>query len=208
MGEALKEPISDSWLGLPTFLGCFDLLEFNSLPASRFHHFGPPFGNFLCFVVPVEGLPLLKELFKVHEDFTSGFRGGVFLGNILMELLCAILISLRNSYPNSRSEERLLKWRGVVQDLMEAKFNLSFLLEYLWSLAHMPFQRRISKDLVAEIAATEEALASAYKVLQDLKLKKQRFLSSSPVPVIPSGGTLLDGLIPYFLFFSFSFFFF
>ena len=69
----------------------------------------------------------------------------------------------------------------------------------------MPFQRRISKDLDVEIAATEEALASAYKVLQDLKLKKQRFLSSSPVPVIPSGGSLLDGLIPYFLFF-FSFF--
>ena len=72
----------------------------------------------------------------------------------------------------------------------------------------MPFQRRISKDLVAEIAATEKALASAYKVLQDLKLKKQRFLSSSPVPVIPSGGSLLDGLIPYFLFFFFFFFFF
>ena len=71
----------------------------------------------------------------------------------------------------------------------------------------MPFQRRISKDLVAEIAATEEALASAYKVLQDLKLKKQRFLSSSPAPVIPSGGSLLDGLIPYFLFFFFFFFF-
>ena len=173
MGEAPKEPISDSSLGLPAFLGCFDLLEFNSLPVSHFHHFGPPFGNFLCFFVPVEGLPLLKELFKVHGDFTNGFRGGVFLGNILMELLCAILISLRNSSPNSLSEERLLKWRGVVQDLVEAKFNLSFLLEYLRSLAHMSFQMRISKDLDAEIAAAEEALASAYKVLRDLKLKKQ-----------------------------------
>jgi len=47
--------------------------------------------------MPVEGLPLLEGLFKVHGDFTSGFRGGVFLGNILMELLCAVLISLRNS---------------------------------------------------------------------------------------------------------------
>ena len=81
--------------------------------------------------MPVEGLPLLEELFKVHGDFISGFRGGVFLGKILMELLCAVLISLRDFSPNSLSEERLLEWRGVIQDLVEAKFNLSFLLEYL-----------------------------------------------------------------------------
>ena len=60
----------------------------------------------------------------------------------------------------------------------------------------MLFQRRISKDLDAEIAAAEKALAHAHKVLQDLKVKKQRFLSSSPVPVIPSGGFLLADLIP------------
>ena len=81
--------------------------------------------------MPVEGLPLLEELFKVHGDFTNGFRGDLFLGNILMELLCAVLISLRDSSPDSLSEERLLEWRGVVQDLVEAKFSLSFRLEYL-----------------------------------------------------------------------------
>ena len=113
-----------------------------------------------------------------------------------MELLCVVLISLRNSSPDSLSKERLLEWRGVVQDLVEAKFNLSFLLEYLRSLAHMLFQMKISKDLDAEIATVGEALARAHKVLQDLKVKKQRFLSSSPVPVIPLGGSLLDGLIP------------
>ena len=89
--------------------------------------------------MPVEGLPLLEGLFKVHGDFTSGFRGGVFLGNILMQLLCAVLISLRNSSLDSLSEDILLEWRGVVQDLIEAKFNLSFLLEHLRSLAHMLF---------------------------------------------------------------------
>ena len=79
-------------------------------------------------------------------------------------------IHLRDSFPDSLSEEKLLEWRGVVQDLVEAKFNLSFLLEYLWSLAHMLFQMRISKDLDAEIVAAKEALAHAYKVLQDLKV--------------------------------------
>ena len=59
--------------------------------------------------MPVEGLPLLEELFKTHGDFTNGFRGGVFLGNILMELLCAVLISLRDSSLNSLSEEKLLE---------------------------------------------------------------------------------------------------
>ena len=45
--------------------------------------------------MPAEGLPLLKGLFKTHKDFTSGFKGGVFFGNILMELFFAMLISLR-----------------------------------------------------------------------------------------------------------------
>ena len=99
----------DSGLGLPAFLAHFNLLEFNSLPANHFHYFGPPFGNFLRFSVPVEGLPLLEGLFKTHGDFTNGFRGGVFLGNILMELLCAILISLRDSFLDSLSEEKLLE---------------------------------------------------------------------------------------------------
>lgn len=138
----------------------------------------------------------MEELFKVHEDFTSGFRGGIFLGNIQMELLCVVLISLRDSCPDSLSEERILEWREVVQDLVEANFNLSFLLEYLRSLAHMLFQRKVSKDLDVEIVVAEEALARAHKILQDLKVKKQQFLSSSPVLTIPSGGSLLAGLIP------------
>ena len=124
---------------LVAFLARFDSLEFNSLPASHFYRLGPPFGNFLRFSVPIKGLPLLEGLFKSHGDFTSGFRGGIFLGNILIKLLCVLLISLRDSSLDSLSEERLLEWRGVVQDLVKAKFNLPFLLEYLWSLAHMLF---------------------------------------------------------------------
>ena len=68
-----------------------------------------------------------------------------------------------------------------MQDLMEAKFNLSFLLKYLRFLAHMLFQRKASKDLDIEIVATEEALARAHKALQDLKVKKQLVLSSSTI---------------------------
>ena len=126
---------------LPAFLARFDLLEFNSLPISHFYCFGPPYGNFLCFFVPVEGLPLLEGLFKIHAGFTSGFRKGVFLGIILIELLCVVLISLRDSFLDSLSEEKILEWKGVVQDLIETKFDLSFLLEHLHSLAHMLFQR-------------------------------------------------------------------
>ena len=92
LGVAALDPVS----GLSTFLARFDLLEFNSLP-----------GSFLRFSVPMEGLPLLEGLLKRHGDFTSGFRGGVFLGNILMELLCAVLISLKSSSLDSLSEEKL-----------------------------------------------------------------------------------------------------
>ena len=38
--------------------------------------------------------------------------------------------------------------------------------------AHALFQRKVTKDLDVEIAATEEALAHAYKMLQDLKTTK------------------------------------
>nr|POE76357.1 mads-box protein jointless [Quercus suber] len=196
MEEVSGMTVSDPGSGLLTFLARFDSLEFNSLPASHFHRFGPPFGNFLRFSVPIEGLPLLEGLFKIYGNFTSGFKGGVFLGNVLMELLCAVLISLRDSSLDSMSEERLLEWRGVVQDLMEVKFNLSFLLEYLRSLAHMLFQRKAFKDLDVDIAVAEEALAHAHKVLQDLRVKKQLVLSSSPVLTISSGGSLLTSLIP------------
>ena len=68
-----------------------------------------------------------------------------------------------------------------MQDLTEAKFNLSFLLKYLRFLARMLFQRKASKDLDTEIAATEEAVARAHKALQDLKVKKQLVLSSSTI---------------------------
>ena len=184
MEEAPGVTISNPGSELPAFLSRFDSLEFNSLPVSYFHHFGPPFGNFLRFSVLVEGLPLLEGLFKTHGDFTSRFKGGVFLGNILMKLLCVVLISLRDSSHDSLSEEKLLEWRGVVQDLIEAKFNLSFLLEYLRSLAHMLFQRQAFKNLDVEIAATEKALVRAHKALQDLKVKKQLVLSFSTVPAI------------------------
>ena len=82
-----------------------------------------------------------------------------------------------------------------MQDLIEAKFNLSFLLEYLRSLAHTLFQRKASKDLVVEIVATKEVLAQAHKALQDLKVKKQQVLSSSTVPAVSLEGFLLAGLI-------------
>ena len=111
--------------------------------------------------------------------------------NIVMELLCAVLISLKDSLLDSLSKEKLLEWRGVVQDLLEAKFNLSFLLEYLHPLAHALFQRQASRS----IDAVEEALARAHKTLQDLKIKRQRVLSSSVVLAISLDGSLLAGLI-------------
>ena len=116
-----------------------------------------------------------------------------------MELLCTVLVSLKNTPLDSLSEERLLEWRGVMQDLMEAKFNLSFLLEYFRSVAHALFLRRVTKDLDAEIAAAKEALARAHKVLQGLKIRKQQALSSlatSSSPAIPQEGSLLGGLMP------------
>ena len=54
MGEAPEVTVSDPDSGLPSFLARFDLLEFNSLPASHFYRFGPPYVNFLHFSVVME----------------------------------------------------------------------------------------------------------------------------------------------------------
>ena len=48
---------------------------------------------------------------------------------------------------------------------MEAKFNLSFLLRYLRSMAYAFFQMRATKDLNVEIVVVREALACAQGVL-------------------------------------------
>ena len=71
--------------------------------------------------MPAEGLPLLKGLFKTHKDFTSRFRGGVFFGNILMELLCAVLISLRIDVEIVVVEEALARAHKALQDLKVKK---------------------------------------------------------------------------------------
>ena len=119
MGDIPGVAALDLYSRLSTFLARFDLMEFKNLPANHFYSFGSSYGSFLHFSVPVEGLPLLESLLKSHGDFTNGFKGGVFLGNILMELLCAVLVSLRNSSIDSLSEEKLLEWKGVEQDLLK-----------------------------------------------------------------------------------------
>ena len=77
MGDASGVATPDLDSRLSSFLAHFDLMEFNSLPASHFYSFGSSYGSFLRFSVPVEGLPLLESLLKSHGDFTSGFRGEV-----------------------------------------------------------------------------------------------------------------------------------
>ena len=77
MGDASRVAALDLDSRLSSFLARFNLLEFNSLPASHFYSFGSSYGSFLHFSVPVERLPLLESLLKSHGDFTSGFRGGV-----------------------------------------------------------------------------------------------------------------------------------
>ena len=46
-----------------------------------------------------------------------------------------------------------------------------------------------------EIAVAKETLARAHKALQDLKVKRQRILSSSTMPIVPPDGSLFTGLI-------------
>ena len=49
----------------------------------------------LVFLINFDSLEF-NNLYASHFHRSSGFRGGVFLGNILMELLYAVLISLKD----------------------------------------------------------------------------------------------------------------
>ena len=66
MGDVLGVAALDLDSRLSTFLARFDLMEFNSLPASHFYSSGSSYGNFLHYSMPVEGLPLLGSLLKSH----------------------------------------------------------------------------------------------------------------------------------------------
>ena len=72
---------------------------------------------------------------------------------------------------------------------------MSFFLDHLCLLARVLFQKQASRSIDAEIAVAEETLAHAHKALQDLRVKRQRILSSSVVPIIPPDGSLLAGPI-------------
>lgn len=47
MEETTDMTAADPSVRLLTFLTHYDYLEFNSFPASHFHHFGPPYTNFV-----------------------------------------------------------------------------------------------------------------------------------------------------------------
>ena len=66
MGDVLGVAALDLDSRLSTFLARFDLMEFNSLPASHFYSSGSSYGSFLRYSMPVEGLPLLGSLLKSH----------------------------------------------------------------------------------------------------------------------------------------------
>lgn len=165
----------------PTFLSRFDLLELNSLPVGHFFYFRACCSSFLCFSMP-----------------TIRFREGLFLGNILLKLLCAILISLKNTLLKSLFEEKLLEWRKVVRDLVEVKNNLSFLLRYLQLMALAFFQRKATKYLDTEIAIVKEVLACTQGVLQELEAWKKQALSTiatSSSPMVPQEYSFFTGLL-------------
>ena len=66
----------------------------------------------------------------------------------------------------------------------------------LASVGSYAVSEAIIQEYRHEIVVVEEALAHAHKVLQDLKVKRQRILSTLIVPVISLDASLLAGLIP------------
>lgn len=85
-----------------------------------------------------------------------------------------------------------------MQDLVEAKFNLTFLLDYLQLVAFVFFQKKAKKDLNVEIVLAREALAHAQEALRNLEACKELSLSTiatSSSLVVPQEVSLFVGLL-------------
>ena len=113
MGKAPGVVTSDPNSGLPAFLVASISWNSTAFLQAIFITLGLSMVTFCAFLCLWRVYHCWRGCSRSMEILPM-VREGVFLGNILMELLYAVLISLRDSSLDSLSEERLLEWRGVV----------------------------------------------------------------------------------------------
>ena len=174
------------------FLKEFDRKVPNPHPEQFFWHFnGPlvPFGNFW---VPNDCSPYLSRLSAGRNDLTADFKLSTGLGGPMLSLLGSMLAAMSESSLEDVTKTQILAWRSVIQDLMEVRFDLGFLIERLRQTTQCFFGKRISDEVRAlkhQIALLQDSLV-ALTAYQDEMVSTGRMILGTE-----HSGSFLDSLL-------------
>uniref|UniRef100_A0A2N9EUF0 Aminotransferase-like plant mobile domain-containing protein n=1 Tax=Fagus sylvatica TaxID=28930 RepID=A0A2N9EUF0_FAGSY len=83
--------------------------------------------------------------FWVFDDAKADFEG--FRVPSMLTRLCCVLAHMEHTRLEDVTEFHILEWKAVVQEITREGFKFSFILDYLWRLAHDMFSRRILAKL-------------------------------------------------------------
>ena len=127
----------------------FDRKTPNPHPEQHFWNFNGPLVPFGGFWVPRDCLPYLQRLSVEQGNFTTNFKLSVGLGGPMLSFFGNVMAAMSESNLGNVTKDQILTWRNVIQDLMEVRFNLGFMIEHLWQVAQRLFSKRVSDEVQA-----------------------------------------------------------
>ena len=77
----------------------------------------------------------MKAMWKKYENFIPHFKLGIFVGGAMLTLLCCVLAQMRNTNLEDVTENKILEWKRVMQELIQEGFLLDFMLDHLREIA-------------------------------------------------------------------------
>ena len=140
----------------------FDKRTPNPHPEWHFWEFNGPLVSFGDFWVPNDCIPYLQQLTTEHGNFVTNFKLSAGLGGPMLPLLGSVLDAMSRSNLGTMTKTQILAWKGVIQDLMEVRFDLGFMIRYLRQTTQCLFGKKISDEVQAlqhQIALLQGSLA-------------------------------------------------
>ena len=125
----------------------FDERTPNPHPEWHFWRFNGPLVSFGGFWVPSNSVPYLQQLITKHGNFVAKFKLGAGFGGPMLSLLSSVLATMSKSDFGSVTKVQILAWKSVVQDLMEVRFDVGFMIGHLRQIAQHLFGKKISDEM-------------------------------------------------------------
>jgi hypothetical protein len=139
----------------------------------------------------VRGVRFLKALWEKYGSCSSYFRLGVHVGSSMLTLLCYVLAHMEHTRLEDITEVHILEWKAVVQEITREGFKFSFILDYLWRLAHDMFSRRI----LAKLRVVEACAAALRDALNMVAPNPWNLAFAKRISANPNVGSTLHDLL-------------